>query len=75
MLIPTEPIGSIPRSGELLDLQKKSLNGSVSDNELADAYNMALQDTIKRFEATGSPVAKIQARVKGTQMASERLKS
>jgi 5-methyltetrahydropteroyltriglutamate--homocysteine methyltransferase len=56
MLIPTEPIGSIPRPSELLDLQKKSLNGSVSVKELADAYNMALQDTIKRFEATGSPV-------------------
>ncbi len=56
MLIPTEPIGSIPRPSELLDLQKKSLNGSVSVKELADAYNMALQDTIKRFEVTGSPV-------------------
>jgi 5-methyltetrahydropteroyltriglutamate--homocysteine methyltransferase len=56
MLIPTEPIGSIPRPGELLDVQKKFHNGSASIVELTDAYDIALEETVKRFEATGSPV-------------------
>lgn len=56
MLIPTEPIGSIPRPGELLDIQKKYQNGSASIEQLTDAYDMALEDTVKRFEAIGSPV-------------------
>jgi 5-methyltetrahydropteroyltriglutamate--homocysteine methyltransferase len=45
MNIPTEPIGSIPRPRELLD-------GHATE-ELLDA---AVADTIRRFEATGSPV-------------------
>jgi len=56
MLIPTEPIGSIPRPAELLEIQNKYHNGSASIVELTDAYNMALEDTVKRFEATGSSV-------------------
>jgi 5-methyltetrahydropteroyltriglutamate--homocysteine methyltransferase len=45
MDIPTEPIGSIPRPRELLA-------GGASE-EVVDA---AVADTIRRFEATGSPV-------------------
>jgi len=56
MLIPTEPIGSIPRPGELLDIQRKYHHGNASKIELADAYDMAIKDTFKRFEATGSLV-------------------
>lgn len=52
MLIPTEPIGSIPRPAALID----ALTGSASAAELAAAQQSALVDTIRRFEATGSPV-------------------
>ncbi len=51
MTIPTEPIGSIPRPDELLAIQKQG-----SQIERANAYDKALEDTVKRFEATGSPV-------------------
>ena len=56
MFIPTEPIGSIPRPSELLDIQNKCHYGRASIVELVVAYDMALQDTVKRFEETGSPV-------------------
>ncbi|MGR9116398.1 MAG: cobalamin-independent methionine synthase II family protein [Gammaproteobacteria bacterium] len=55
-MIPTEPIGSIPRSPELLDVLHRYRAGSASAAELAEAYDTALQDTVQRFEATGSPV-------------------
>jgi len=47
MIIPTEPIGSIPRTAELL---------SASPADFARAAHQALRDTIRRFEQTGSPV-------------------
>lgn len=52
MPIPTEPIGSIPRPGELIDAVRA---GSAPD-ELDRLYQQALSDTIERLEATGSPV-------------------
>lgn len=56
MTIPTEPIGSIPRPPELLDMLKRYRNGGASSEQLSGAYDQALKDTIRRFEATGSPV-------------------
>jgi 5-methyltetrahydropteroyltriglutamate--homocysteine methyltransferase len=56
MLIPSEPIGSIPRPPELLGILKRYRDGDVSISQLNAAYDAALQDTIRRFEATGSPV-------------------
>jgi 5-methyltetrahydropteroyltriglutamate--homocysteine methyltransferase len=53
MMIPTEPIGSIPRP---LDLIESVAAGSISDPNLDPLYEAAVQDTIERFEATGSPV-------------------
>lgn len=53
MLIPTEPIGSIPRPAELIDAVA---NGNIPDPNLAPAYEAAVKDTIQRFEATGSPM-------------------
>ncbi len=53
LVIPTEPIGSIPRPDALIDAL------SVTDSEdpaLAALYEDAVRDTIERFEATGSPV-------------------
>ncbi len=56
MLIPTEPIGSIPRSPELLEALAGYRSGAASDDEMNAAYDSALQDTVRCFEETGSPV-------------------
>jgi 5-methyltetrahydropteroyltriglutamate--homocysteine methyltransferase len=53
MIIPTEPIGSIPRPLELIEAIK--IKGSL-DPALAPLFDEAIRDTIARFEATGSPV-------------------
>jgi 5-methyltetrahydropteroyltriglutamate--homocysteine methyltransferase len=53
MVIPTEPIGSIPRPLELLDAVAKS---GADDPSVDALYEAAIRDTIERFEATGSPV-------------------
>src|SRR6266850_3643355 len=51
--IPTEPIGSIPRPVDLIERVARS---DSEDPDLAPLYEGAIRDTIKRFEATGSPV-------------------
>jgi 5-methyltetrahydropteroyltriglutamate--homocysteine methyltransferase len=56
MEILTEPIGSIPRSPELLRAMASSQVQGVSPAMLESAYSDALRDTIQRFEQTGSPV-------------------
>jgi 5-methyltetrahydropteroyltriglutamate--homocysteine methyltransferase len=53
MSIPTEPIGSIPRTPELLNALAKT---DGADPALDPLYEAAIRDTIERFEATGSPV-------------------
>jgi 5-methyltetrahydropteroyltriglutamate--homocysteine methyltransferase len=53
MIIPTEPIGSIPRPLELV--QAVAARGGP-DPALDRLYDEAIRDTIARFEATGSPV-------------------
>jgi 5-methyltetrahydropteroyltriglutamate--homocysteine methyltransferase len=54
--IPTEPIGSIPRPLELIEASKKYDQGLIKEEELNRIYLKSLEDTIKEFEATGSPV-------------------
>jgi methionine synthase II (cobalamin-independent) len=56
MTIPTEPIGSIPRPAQLLDAVMDRSAGRISDEQLQTAEAEALQETISRFEETGSPV-------------------
>jgi 5-methyltetrahydropteroyltriglutamate--homocysteine methyltransferase len=56
MPIPTEPIGSIPRSSQLLNAMRDHSVGRISSEQLQAAETEALLDTISRFEATGSPV-------------------
>ncbi len=51
--IPTEPIGSIPRPRELIAAIESLGDG---DPALDPLYEAAIQDTIARFQATGSPV-------------------
>jgi 5-methyltetrahydropteroyltriglutamate--homocysteine methyltransferase len=53
MMIPTEPIGSIPRPVALIEAVAA---GNDSDPTLDPMYEAAVKDTIERFEATGSPV-------------------
>jgi 5-methyltetrahydropteroyltriglutamate--homocysteine methyltransferase len=53
MLIPTEPIGSIPRP---LALIEALATHDHEDPALEPLYDAAIRDTIARFEATGSPV-------------------
>jgi 5-methyltetrahydropteroyltriglutamate--homocysteine methyltransferase len=53
MPIPTEPIGSIPRTPELI--QALSVK-DCDDPSLMPLYEAAIRDTVARFEATGSPV-------------------
>lgn len=53
MIIPTEPVGSIPRTTALLE----ALASIASDDpQLDPLYAAAISDTIERFIATGSPV-------------------
>jgi 5-methyltetrahydropteroyltriglutamate--homocysteine methyltransferase len=56
MRIQTEPIGSIPRPIELILGIKAHAAGQLNDRDLQHLYDSALADTIKNFEATGSPV-------------------
>jgi len=55
-LIPTEPIGSIPRPLELIEAMAAHGRGEISPDGLREVQDRALRDTIERFEATGSPV-------------------
>ncbi|HTQ78375.1 MAG TPA: 5-methyltetrahydropteroyltriglutamate--homocysteine methyltransferase, partial [Thermoanaerobaculia bacterium] len=54
--IPTEPIGSIPRPPELIQAVQAAQEGRLDPARLDELYQQALVDTIRRFEATGSPV-------------------
>ncbi len=53
MIIPTEPIGSIPRPLCLIEALTKI---DSADPTLDSLYEEAIRDTIARFEETGSPV-------------------
>ena len=52
-MIPTEPIGSLPRPPALIDAVAA---GDPDDRRLDPLYEDAIRDTIARFEETGSPV-------------------
>ena len=51
--IPTEPIGSMPRTSALLDALDTI---DADDPQLEPLYEAAIKDTIERFEAVGSPM-------------------
>lgn len=52
-MIPTEPIGSLPRPPALIE----ALTERASDDPcLESLYLEAIRDTIQRFEDTGSPI-------------------
>ncbi|MEO5877886.1 MAG: cobalamin-independent methionine synthase II family protein [Streptosporangiaceae bacterium] len=56
MSIPTEPIGSIPRSGELLAAMQAHAEGGLGDAGFAAAQEQAVRETIRRLQEAGSPV-------------------
>jgi 5-methyltetrahydropteroyltriglutamate--homocysteine methyltransferase len=56
MIIPTEPIGSIPRPAELIAAWGDRRTGKISAEQFDQIADTALRDTIRRFEETGSPV-------------------
>jgi 5-methyltetrahydropteroyltriglutamate--homocysteine methyltransferase len=56
MTLPTEPIGSIPRPQALLDGMEAAAAGRLSAEGLEVLFDDAVRDTLRRFEATGSPV-------------------
>ena len=56
MSIPTEPIGSIPRPRALQEGMQAAASGAISPAQLDALFDEAVRDTLRRFEATGSPV-------------------
>ena len=56
MPLPTEPIGSIPRPAELIRAWSDRHAGRLSAEGFQKIMDNALQDTIRRFEETESPV-------------------
>jgi 5-methyltetrahydropteroyltriglutamate--homocysteine methyltransferase len=52
-MIPTEPIGSLPRPPALIEAVERF---GHDDPRLDPLYDAAIRDTIERFEATGSPI-------------------
>lgn len=52
-MIPTEPIGSLPRPLALIAAVEQ---GDGDDRRLEPLYDAAIWDTIERLEATGSPI-------------------
>ncbi len=52
MSIPTEPIGSIPRPSGLI----AAITGQAYSADLNGLYDKAINDTLREFEKTGSPV-------------------
>ena len=56
MAIPTEPIGSIPRSPDLIAAGRDLAGGQITAAAYARIADAAVRETIEQLEATGSPV-------------------
>ncbi|MBV8630316.1 MAG: 5-methyltetrahydropteroyltriglutamate--homocysteine methyltransferase [Silvibacterium sp.] len=56
MAIPTEAIGSIPRTARLVSAIKAFDEGRLAGEELELAYDDAVRKTVAQLEATGSPI-------------------
>jgi 5-methyltetrahydropteroyltriglutamate--homocysteine methyltransferase len=55
-MLRTEPIGSVPRSAQLLDAMGGHAAGKLSAAELEAAFDEAVRDTVKRFEEAGEQI-------------------
>jgi 5-methyltetrahydropteroyltriglutamate--homocysteine methyltransferase len=56
MLIPTEPIGSIPRPADLIAAWADKQAGRITSERFTEIAERDLRETIRLFEETGSPV-------------------
>src|SRR6266853_677959 len=56
MPIPTEPVGSLPRPTKLQEAIKAYDEGKIKHEDLVREQDTACLDSIKRMEATGSPI-------------------
>ena len=54
--IPTEPVGSLPRPAKLQAAYAAYDAGTITKEQLEREQDEAVRDSIKRFEATGSPI-------------------
>ena len=54
--IPTEPVGSLPRPAKLQEAYARYDTGNITLAQLEAEQEIAVVDSIKRFEATGSPI-------------------
>jgi methionine synthase II (cobalamin-independent) len=54
--IPTEPVGSLPRSAKLQAAYADYDAGNIKFNDLEAVQEEAVRDSIQRMEATGSPI-------------------
>jgi methionine synthase II (cobalamin-independent) len=55
-MIPTEPVGSLPRPAKLQEAFAAYDAGKITHEELVREQDAACLDSIKRMEATGAPV-------------------
>ena len=56
MKISTEPIGSIPRSGSLIDAMGNHAAGNLNAAEMDNLFKEATQTIIRKFEESGSEI-------------------
>ena len=56
MSIPTEPVGSLPRPARLQQALTDYDAGRIGREQLVQEQDAACLDTLKRMEATGSPI-------------------
>jgi 5-methyltetrahydropteroyltriglutamate--homocysteine methyltransferase len=54
--IPIESVGSLPWPDKLIEVQEQYCQGKIDINDLNLSRIKAVQSTIEKFEATGSPV-------------------
>ena len=54
--IPTEPVGSLPRPTKLQSAYAAYDAGKITKSQLESEQDEAVRDSIKRMEATGSPI-------------------
>lgn len=66
MTLPTEPVGSVPRSPELQSITQQFAAGQIGQQQMDKAFDDAVEDTIFRFEETGSPIVSDGEQVKSS---------
>ena len=54
--IPTEPVGSLPRPSKLQAAYAEYDEGKIGQEELGEAQDEAVKDSIESAEATGAPI-------------------